>query len=44
MRPKLSIILLLFQPSALQFDAQLVSPVSEAWTLCAPVTLAKMQA
>ncbi|WP_139302089.1 hypothetical protein [Vibrio spartinae] len=43
MRPKLSIILLLFQPPALQFDAQLRFSVSEASVFCAPVPLAEMQ-
>ncbi|WP_261888160.1 hypothetical protein [Vibrio rhizosphaerae] len=43
MRPKLSSILLLFQPSALQFDAQLRSSISEALVLCAPVHLSEMK-
>ncbi|MDW6093091.1 hypothetical protein SBX64_11065 [Vibrio rhizosphaerae] len=43
MRPKLSSILLLFQPSALQFDAQLRFSVSEASVLSAPVHLSEMK-
>ncbi|ASA54806.1 hypothetical protein BSQ33_03055 [Vibrio gazogenes] len=43
MRPKLSIIFLLFQPSALQFDAQLRFLVSEASVFCAPVHLSEMK-
>ncbi|MDW6092733.1 hypothetical protein SBX64_09265 [Vibrio rhizosphaerae] len=42
--PNHSITLLLFQPPALQFDAQLRSSISEASVLSAPVTLAEMQA
>ncbi|WP_139302149.1 hypothetical protein [Vibrio spartinae] len=43
MRPKLSIPLLLFQPSALQFDAQLRSAVSGILVFCAPVHLSEMK-
>ncbi|SJN53535.1 hypothetical protein VR7878_00371 [Vibrio ruber DSM 16370] len=38
-----NIILLLFQPWAPEFDAQLVSPVSEASVLSAPVHLSEMK-
>ncbi|WP_139344164.1 hypothetical protein [Vibrio ruber] len=43
MRPKLSITLLLFQPPALQFYAQLRSSISEASVLSAPVHLSEMK-
>ncbi|MDW6093087.1 hypothetical protein SBX64_11045 [Vibrio rhizosphaerae] len=39
----LNIILLLFQPWALQFDAQLHFSVSEASVPCAPVHLSEMK-
>ncbi|MDW6093086.1 hypothetical protein SBX64_11040 [Vibrio rhizosphaerae] len=38
-----SIILLFFQPSALQFDAQLRLAVSETSVFCAPVHLSEMK-
>ncbi|WP_038179713.1 hypothetical protein [Vibrio rhizosphaerae] len=39
----LNIILLFFQPSALQFDAQLRSSIPETSVLCAPVHLSEMK-